>query len=277
MASKFSFRPTWYEHIKNNPTEYYVPPFRIYGNLYFVGNKDAAIHLVDTGEGLILFDTGFPHMGGLLLQSIWSMGFDPADIKMIFHTHGHFDHFGATKFLVKLSGAKTYLGSGDAKMFRENPGFALCDYLQGIPTEMFTPDVEVEDGDVFTLGKTRVRAFSTPGHSQGAVTYKITVTDGEKELTALLCGGTGFNSLNVDFLAQYPDENWRPDFEESIEKWKNMDCDIYLGNHSGQSNTIERREQMLREGGNPFIDGEIWKRFVADLEAGYKAMIAEEG
>ena len=34
------------------------PPFRIFGNLYFVGTEPASTHIVDTGEGLIMFDRG---------------------------------------------------------------------------------------------------------------------------------------------------------------------------------------------------------------------------
>ena len=34
-------------------------PVNIFGNLYFVGTKPASVHIVDTGEGLIMFDTGY--------------------------------------------------------------------------------------------------------------------------------------------------------------------------------------------------------------------------
>lgn len=32
----------------------YVKPFKIFGNLYFVGTEPASTHLIDTGEGLII-------------------------------------------------------------------------------------------------------------------------------------------------------------------------------------------------------------------------------
>ena len=34
-------------------------PFRMAGNLYFVGEYAASSHLIDTGEGLILIDVGY--------------------------------------------------------------------------------------------------------------------------------------------------------------------------------------------------------------------------
>lgn len=39
------------------PWEGSFDPFRIFGNLYFVGTPPASVHLVDTGEGLIMLDT----------------------------------------------------------------------------------------------------------------------------------------------------------------------------------------------------------------------------
>ena len=276
MSERFHFPPGWYKTVREEPTSLYVDPFRIYGNLYFVGDRDVSSHLVDTGDGLILFDTGYPNMGGQLLHSIWKLGYDPADIKMIFHTHGHFDHFGATRFLVRISGAKTYLGWRDAKMFREFPEHALCFYLLGIPTEFFEPDVEVHEGDIFTLGNTVVEAYETPGHSEGAITYRIHVTDGEEKKIALLCGGAGFNTLKREFIDIYHNESWRDDFEYSLKRWKELDCDIYLGNHTGQSKTLAKLAMMEEGKPNPFIDPSTWPEFVTNLERNYRKLLSEE-
>ena len=88
----------------------YVKPFKIFGNLYFIGTEPASTHLIDTGEGLILIDTGYQHSLYLVLNNIWELGFSPYDIKYLVHTHGHIDHIGGTAALVELSGAKTFLG-----------------------------------------------------------------------------------------------------------------------------------------------------------------------
>ena len=36
-----------------------ITPFRMAGNLYFVGTYKASSHLIDTGDGLILMDAGY--------------------------------------------------------------------------------------------------------------------------------------------------------------------------------------------------------------------------
>jgi metallo-beta-lactamase class B len=71
-----------------------ITSFRIFGNLYYVGTRSGPSHLIDTGNGLILLDTGYPQTLHLLVQSMWELGFDPRNIKFIVHSHGHYDHIG---------------------------------------------------------------------------------------------------------------------------------------------------------------------------------------
>jgi metallo-beta-lactamase class B len=98
------------EDICIHPWKYTIEPFRIVGPLYYVGNEKVSSHLVDTGSGLILLDTTFPQTTYLLLESIRQLGFDPADIRLILHSHGHYDHFGGTRAIVELTQAKTAMG-----------------------------------------------------------------------------------------------------------------------------------------------------------------------
>ena len=68
------------------------PPFRIFGNLYFVGTKPSSTHIIDTGDGLILIDPGYCENFYLVINNIWELGFNPKDIKYILLSHCHFDH-----------------------------------------------------------------------------------------------------------------------------------------------------------------------------------------
>lgn len=276
MKSKYAYQEEWYIDIVQNPSKYYVEPFKIAGNLYFVGTKDSASHLIETEEGLILIDTGYPNMGGHLIQAIWKCGFNPKDIKIILHTHGHFDHFGNTKFLQQLTGAKTYIGLQDAVMMENNPKLTLSSYFLGIPTEQFLPDVKIIDGETITLGNTSIKAVHTPGHSEGTMTYRFKIQEGVKKYQVTLCGGTGFNTLNKTFIEE-EGLNYRTEFKESLKKWKEMETDIFLGNHTPQSNVLEKREIQKREKFNPFIQPKEWKRYIERLEKEFYKMIEEEG
>lgn len=103
----------------------YVKPFQIYGNLYYVGDSWVCVHIVDTGEGLLMFDAGNCGAQAVLIQSIWEMGFNPADVKWIILSHGHVDHFGAVNFFKNMFGTKIYMGEPDVKMFREHPELTM--------------------------------------------------------------------------------------------------------------------------------------------------------
>lgn len=91
----------------------YIKPFRMFGGLYFVGAKPAATHIIDTGDGLILLDSGYPQSLYLVTEGIREMGFSPMDIKYIIHSHGRYDYLGATKAIVELTDAKTFIGEQD--------------------------------------------------------------------------------------------------------------------------------------------------------------------
>ena len=60
-----------------------VAPFRMIGNLYFVGTKEASSHLIDTGDGLILIDTGYQSCADMIVESMSTLGFDIKDVKII--------------------------------------------------------------------------------------------------------------------------------------------------------------------------------------------------
>ena len=62
-----------------------IEPFKIIGNTYFVGTFPASSHLIDTGDGLILIDTGYSDTLFLLVDSIYKLGFTPRDVKYIIH------------------------------------------------------------------------------------------------------------------------------------------------------------------------------------------------
>ena len=83
----------------DEPTE----PSKIVRPLHYVGTAGLSSYLFATKEGHILFNTGTPDSGPLIVESIKKLGFDPKDIKILINGHGHMDHAGAFAFFKKLS------------------------------------------------------------------------------------------------------------------------------------------------------------------------------
>ena len=129
-----------------------MEPFRILGNTWFVGTEPASTHLIDTGDGLIMLDSGYQESLYLVIDSIYRCGFKLKDLRYIIHSHGHNDHAAATAALVKLTGAKTFIGAGDLQMVngtRPELSWAPENHLAA---PEFEPDQQIRDGDRIKLG-----------------------------------------------------------------------------------------------------------------------------
>ena len=145
----------------SRPWEGYMPPFKIFGNLYFVGTTFVSSHVIDTGEGLILLDSNYPQCTYLVLENMRRLGLDPMNIKYILHSHGHYDHVGGTRAIVELTGAKTIIGRADRDYVNGTLDLTWAKELGFTYNEMFEPDILLDDGDIFELGNTKIRGYSS--------------------------------------------------------------------------------------------------------------------
>ncbi len=81
-------------------------PFRIAGNLYYVGTDELACFLITTPEGNILINTGIPGSAPMIRSHVEALGFAFGDIKILLTTQAHFDHVGAMAAIKSMTGAK---------------------------------------------------------------------------------------------------------------------------------------------------------------------------
>lgn len=242
-----------------------LAPLRIWGNLYYVGDDNVGIHLIDTGSGLILIDTGYPEMQGWLIQSIWQLGFRPEQIHYIVHTHYHFDHVGSTNLLKQFApNAVSCMSALDARCMEEEPALIFADCHPWDYECFIQPDRLLEDGDTITLGNTRLWVKAAPGHTPGTLAVFCEVTDGTKTKIAGLHGGLGVNTLSRAFLEKYGLCHLRAEYEAQLLRLMDESVDILLGNHTKQIGFLQKRKQLLThpEAGNPFLDPRAWKELL---------------
>ena len=234
--------------------------FRLYDNLYFIGDETVSVHLFDTEEGLVLIDSGFPKMYELILDNIKALGFSPENITAILHSHAHIDHFGTTARLVALSGAKTYMSEIDDDLFNGPVDLTWAKELKLDPLPPFRADVRVKDGDVFSFGRTSIRCVLTPGHTAGTLSFFVTLPDGTR---AAMFGGAGMNSMTSAFLGEYGlSFDCRRAFRRGLARVENEEVDLVIGNHPGQSKTLEKMLRIL-DGDTDICDRNEWGRVIA--------------
>ncbi len=259
-----------------NPSISRMEPFKIADNLYYVGDERVCIHLIDTGDGLVLLDSGYFGATHLLVDSIWRAGFDPKNVRWIIHTHGHYDHYGSSEEIRNMYGTKLAISKVDAEALRNLPKRS-CIVEKSFPyakTPVF--DYEIEDGEIFELGDVKIRCVLTPGHTVGVISLFFNVTDNGKTYLAGLFGGAGTSALTLPFICfnEYS-EDMPQQMLNSIDKVFNEPVEVHLGNHPSNNNTIQKRQRQLKEGGNPFIASDSWKEFLQKLKLSVEKIILD--
>ena len=167
------------------------PAHKVIGNVYYVGSKDLASYLITTPEGHILINSGFERTVPLIQESIASLGYKMADIRILLASHAHSDHVAGHARMRELTGAKVYVMRGDdAVIASGGKGQYLYTTSRWAPCPV---DRVLEDGDVVELGGVTLVARRTPGHTRGCTTWTWNVKDGGRTYDVVVIG-----SPNVD-------------------------------------------------------------------------------
>lgn len=257
----------------------WIDPFKIFGNVYYVGDSWVCVHLIDTGDGLLLIDCGNVGAKHLLIKAIYDMGFRPDDVKWIILSHGHLDHIGAANFFKEMFGTKLYLGEPDAIMFKEKPEFSFVQDSTDFLDDIFEPDEVIKDGDVLTFGNVTIKCYLVPGHTEGCVALFFDGTEDGVTKHFGYYGGFGFNTLTAEALDEYGDtehELWEI-YPQSLDKVADMPVDIFLGNHTENNRFFEKLEVMKKTGNRScWIDSEEWKAYLTAKKSEFAAFVEKQ-
>ena len=152
-------------------TEWSKPyqPFRIAGNLYYVGTYDLACYLIITTQGNILINTGLAASAALIKKNIKTLGFQFADIKILLTTQAHYDHLSAMAAIKKATGAQLMVDEKDAAVMEDG---GRSDYALGGKASTFEPlkpDRLLQDNDTIYLGDMNLVMLHHPGHTKGSL------------------------------------------------------------------------------------------------------------
>lgn len=250
----------------------YVHPFRIFGNVWYVGDSWVCVHLIDTGDGLLLLDGGNIGATAMLVNAIWEAGFNPADVRWMVLSHGHLDHIGGAVFFRRMFGTKLYLGEPDARNYREHPELSLVQDSGSLGHDVFEVDHEITDGETIRFGNTEIQFFLVPGHTDGVISAFFDVADGERTLRAGYYGGFGFNTLQKSYLDDIGDTEYemRKTYLKSLEKVRNQHVDLFLGNHCVNNDTLGRAQRLRAGDKDAFIDDKAWGEY---LDSKKKALL----
>lgn len=252
-----------------------VVPFRMIGNIYWVGMSDHGSLLFTSPEGHIIMDTGAEEHGETIRGNVEKLGFNLRDVKYIVSTHGHADHVGGFARMKEATGARVVAAAGDAPVLEDG---GKSDFRA--ETEPFRPvkvDRAVADGFQLMLGGTVLTAHLTPGHTKGCTTWTTTVEeDGKKYEVAIVCqvaiASERAPLVNNDKYPQIAE-----DFEKAFRVLKSLKPDVFLALRSGTFYREAKLKRLLAgEKPNPFIDPSGLSAYITEYEKRFRDQLESD-
>ena len=253
------------------------PPFQIVGNIYWVGSYDLSSYLITTPQGHILVNTGVGDTARQIKKSVEELGFKMADIKILTATHGHYDHVAGMAELKRMTGARLLISEAD-KPLLETGGKA--DFRFGsTPGAQFEPvkvDGTFNDGEHIALGGTTLTAHLNAGHTKGAMSFTLDVTDGGKTFRVVIANMGSINpGVVLSGKPSYP--TIAQGYAHTFMAQKDMKVDVWLASHASQFQMHEKHKPGDPYAPGRFVDPEGFRASVLKLERTYLAQLAAEG
>ena len=152
-----------------------VAPFRIAGNTWYIGTEGLSALLVKTDDGAVLIDGGVQQAADMLLQHMAALGVEPADLKLILHSHAHGDHAGPLAAIRRATGA-TLVSNAESAVLLARGGSDDLHFGDDIVFPPVQADRLLQDGETVELGGVVFTAHFTPAHTPGSMSWTWTDT-----------------------------------------------------------------------------------------------------
>ena len=256
------------------------PPFRIFGNTYYVGTHGLSSVLITSPAGHILIDGDLPESAGLIAGNIQLLGFRMEDVKLIVNSHVHFDHAGGIAELQRRSGASVAASQWSAEVLRKGSvGKGDPQYGTLSPIAAVKNVRTFRDGESLHVGEITITPHLTPGHTPGgtswtwksckdAVCYDMVYADSLNPISA-----PGFRFTNS---RQYPQAI--EDFEKSFAFFEATPCDVLITAHpevSGLWDRLAQREKGVKP--DPLVDSGACRKLAESGREKLRQRLASEG
>ena len=250
------------------------PPFRVYGNTYYVGTCGITALLVTGANGHVLIDSGTDAGAQVVLANISALGFNPGDVDFILMSHEHFDHVGGMARLQEATGAtvlahpaaaavlKTGVTSPDDPQARSgHPTFPPVKSNAIVPIEQERPQ---------QFGELTFQPMFTPGHTAGAMSWQWRSCE----------SATCKSMVYVDSLNPISSDGYRfsdhpglvAGFRAGTAKVAAAPCDIVVAPHPG---AVALRARLAAD--KPLVDPGGCIAFAATANERMDKRLATEG
>jgi metallo-beta-lactamase class B len=244
--------------------KWYVPPAKVFDNLYYIGTQTESTWALTTSKGIILLNTNFPWVTPDLVNELKTFGLDPANIKYAIIVRSHSDQsWGINPLKKMVPSARIIMSQVDYDLLAKD----------NTPAELKPmKDMVAKDGEKVTLGDTTVTIYSTPTSTPGNVSLIFPVKDGKQKHMAGMWGGD-YVRIVQEGVQMWPDaQTMMTGYVASSKRFKELEdkagVDTLVHPHAEYDNTFKKIEVLAsRKPGDPhpFVVGkDVVDRF-ADL------------
>ena len=253
-----------------------LEPFRIAGNLYYVGSQDLAAYLVATPQGLILINGNLVSSPPLIRASIERLGFRLSDVRFLLNSHAHYDHCAGLAELKRLTHAQVMVMDSDVRTFQSG---GRVDFRYSHDPSMYFPPLKVDhvlhDGEQVRLGGFVLTAHKTAGHTPGTTTWTMDEPVNGRTMHVVIVGRPTLNpGYKLLDNREYP--HISADYAAQFRLLKSLPCDIFLGAHGGYFDLTEKLKRFRAGDRNAFVDPEGYQRYIADREQAFQKELARQ-
>jgi metallo-beta-lactamase class B len=247
-------------------------PFRIIGNIHYVGASDVTAFLITTPGGHILLDSGFQETVPQIKKNVAELGFRLEDIKILLTSHAHTDHVGGMAELKQITKATLMVSAPDAELLARGgkEDFAFGDEYS---YPAIKPDRILRDNETIELGGVKMTAHVTSGHTKGNTSWIMKVNEEGKQYDVVFVGSITAPGYQLVENKKYPEIV--ADYRKTFEWLKALPCDVFLGSH-GQFFSLKEKSSRMNQKTNPFIDPQGYKSYLARSEEAFNYQLEQQ-
>jgi metallo-beta-lactamase class B len=251
----------------NRPLE----PFRILGNIHYVGTAHIGAYLVTDGAGHVLIDGGMEESAPQIVANIRRLGFRIEDVRYLLINHAHWDHAGGLAELKRLTNASLVASAADSADLDRGANADRDDLAGFAPVSV---DRHIEDGDRLRIGAIELVAHLTPGHTRGCTTWTMRTTEGERRFDVMFACSLTVAGRRLVGPDRYPEAG--RDFAATFAELRTVPADVFLSFHDNQFEFEEGRRRRLAGDVLAFVDPVQARRRVDAAEAAFRAEWARQ-
>lgn len=217
-------------------------PGKVNERIWFLGRMESGVYLLEGTDGSMIVSGGMSYIVSDLLRQFKEFGIDESRIKKLLILHSHFDHVGIVPFFKRRHPEiEIYASQRGWEILRMDKAIlTINEFSRNVAKRMkkeniySTYDIDwrndvsgktVREGDRIDLGSLEVSILEIPGHSSCSIAAYI------PELKALFPtdgGGIPFDET----IVTSGNSNFTK-YQESLERLKDLDVEIYGADHYG--------------------------------------------